>query len=83
VHAAFQVAWALALAAPLAVKVSALAQRPGATAALGVIEVSAVWALIAALAWALRVLALSSCGRFGSRSRDRVRRAGRSNGALR
>jgi hypothetical protein len=82
-HAAFQVAWALALAAPLALKVSALAQRPGTTAALGVIEISAVWTLVAALAWALRVLALSSCGRCGSRTRDRARRTRRPSGALR
>jgi hypothetical protein len=76
-HGAFQVAWALAMAFPLATEVEDLVGRPHPVAALGVIEVSAVWAVVAALAWTLRLLTLSTCGSWGSRQRQRVRESGR------
>jgi hypothetical protein len=65
------------LAFLLAAKVSDLVARPGAAAAFAIIEVSAVWALGAALAWTVRVLALSSCGAWGARTRRRREDAGR------
>jgi hypothetical protein len=61
------------MALPVAAKVGVLVQQPRASAALGIVEVSAVWALLAAVAWALRVAALSTCGRWGARTRDRAR----------
>ena len=72
-HAAFQVAWALGMTAPLAANICALASRPTAGGALAVITVSAAWALVAALVWAARVAAITSSGRFGRRTRIRIR----------
>jgi hypothetical protein len=72
-HAAFQVAWLLAIAAPVASTIGSFAGRPTSGKALGVIAVSAVWALVASIAWGLRVVALSTSGRFGRRTRQRVR----------
>jgi hypothetical protein len=65
------------MAFPVAAKVEGLVNRPHAAAALAVIEASAIWALVAALAWAIRVLALSTSGPWGARTRKRVRDAGR------
>ena len=76
-HGAFQVAWALAMAFPVAAKVEDLLNRPHAAAALAVIEVGGIWALGAAMAWAIRVLALSTCGTWGARTRTHVRDAER------
>lgn len=76
IHAAFQVAWALAIAVLLATKVRQLVDRPSSGAALTIIEVSGSWAVLAGIAWMLRVVALTSCGRWGARTRQRVRGAG-------
>ena len=73
-HGAGQVALALVFTAPLVAKASEFADRPTAAAAVGVIEVSAIWALLALIGWAARVTALSSCGRWGQAARRRVRR---------
>jgi hypothetical protein len=69
---ALQVALALAFAAPLVAKVSQFAGRPTAAGAVGIIEVSAIWALAALIGWMLRVAALSSSGRWGEATRRRV-----------
>jgi hypothetical protein len=73
-HGVCQAAWALAVAAPLASALSALAGRPSASRALGVIEITGVWGLGAALGWAIRVFALCASGRFGAGVRERARR---------
>ena len=65
------------MAVPIAARAGQLAHHPGAGAAVAVIEVSGIWAAIAGLAWMLRVLALTGCGRWGARTRRRVRNAGR------
>jgi hypothetical protein len=70
---AIQVALALAFTAPLVAKVSQFAGRPTASGALGIVEVSAIWALAALTVWTLRVVALSSAGRWGEATRRRVR----------
>ena len=73
----FQVGWALAIAVPLAGKVAQLVNRPSPHLAVAVIEVTGVWALLAGLAWAVRVAALTTCGCWGRRTRRRVTEAGR------
>jgi hypothetical protein len=77
IHAVFQLAWFAGVAIPIATRVEELLHRPSASAAVAVIEVSAVWALVAALAWALRVGTLTSCGKWGGRTRQRVQENGR------
>lgn len=77
IHAAFQVGWALATSVPVIAKATELADRPSSSAALAIIQVTGVWAVGAGFAWALRVAALSTCGRWGARTRERVREAGR------
>jgi hypothetical protein len=79
-HAAFQVAWALAMLAPLATAVSEFTRHQTTSGALEIIEVSAIWALVALLGWSLRVAALTTSGRWGATTRERVRRAGRRRG---
>ena len=76
-HAAFQVLWLAAVAVPLAARVSELAKRPSAHAALSIVIVTGIWAVAAGLVWALRVMALVGCGRWGERTRHRVRTVGR------
>ena len=76
-HGAFQLAWAGALTVPLAAKVTQMVDRPRPDVALAIIEITGVWALGAILAWALRIAALTSCGRWGASTRERVREAGR------
>lgn len=76
-HAAFQVAWALAMTIPVAAKMSELADRPSSSAALAIIEVTGIWALVAGAAWALRVVALTSSGRWGAHTRQRIRESRR------
>jgi hypothetical protein len=70
---ALQVALALALTAPLVAEVSQFAGRPTASGAVGIVEVSAIWALAALTVWMLRVAALSGAGRWGEATRRRVR----------
>ena len=76
-HVAFQAAWLLAIAFPMAAKASELAARPAARVALSIVELTAAWAVVATLTWGLQVLALTTSGRFGARTRSRVREAGR------
>ncbi len=77
IHLAFQIAWAVAIAIPSVTAARQLAHRPTAGAALTIVELTAAWALIAGLAWGLRAIALTGCRRFGARTRQRVREAGR------
>jgi hypothetical protein len=76
-HAAFQLAWAGALTVPLATKVTQMIDRARPGVALGIIEITGIWALGAFLAWSLRVVAITGSGRWGARTRQRVREAGR------
>ena len=76
-HAAFQVGWALAMAIPVAARLSELVGRPSVGAAISVIQVTAIWALLAGMAWLARLVALTSCGRSGARTRQRVRAGAR------
>lgn len=78
IHAALQLAWALAVSIPMIWTAMRLVDRPSPGAAWGIVEITAVWALVAGLAWALRVAALTSCGPWGTRTRRRVRDTGRS-----
>ena len=80
-HGAFQLAWTLAMATPVGSQVSALARHPSSAGAFGVIELSAIWALIAGVAWGLRVVALTTGGRFGAATRERTRRRSRRQGS--
>ena len=77
IHAAFQVAWTVGVAVPVAAKASELAHRPSGHAALSIVAVTGIWAVGAGCAWGVRVLALTSCGKWGGRVRRRVRTAGR------
>jgi len=77
IHGAFQFAWALAMAVPTAARVSELVSRPSGQAALAIIEVTAIWALLAAAGWLARLVMLSSCGRLGARTRQRFKETGR------
>jgi hypothetical protein len=83
IHVVFQLAWLAAAAILIAMRVEELVRHPSSSAALAVIEVSAVWALVATLVWALRVMALTSCGRWGARTRERVQETGRRREACR
>jgi hypothetical protein len=65
------------MAVPLARRVNEVVNRPSANAALAIIELTAVWALLAAVAWVAHFLALAGCGRWGARIRERVRERGR------
>jgi hypothetical protein len=58
---------------PLAASVSELTRRPGTSGVLEVVVVSGVWALVALAAWIVRIVALSSCGPWGARTRHRIR----------
>ena len=60
--------------APLAAAVGEFARRQATDEALEIVAVSAIWALVAVLAWGLRVAALGTSGRWGTRTRDRARR---------
>ena len=80
-HGAFQVAWTLAMAIPVGSQVSSLARHPTSAGAFGVIELSAIWALIAGVAWGLRVIALATGGRLGAATRERARRRRRREGS--
>jgi hypothetical protein len=73
----FQVGWALAITVPLAGKVAQLVNRPSPHLAVTIVELTGVWALLAGIAWAMRVVALTSCGPWGARTRGRIREAGR------
>jgi hypothetical protein len=66
--------------APLAAAVREFTRRQATGEALEIIEVSAIWAAVALVAWTLRVAALTASGRWGVRTRERVRRAGRRRG---
>lgn len=79
-HAAFQAAWAVAMGFPTAAEVTRVVHDPTAGAALGVIEVTGIWASLAGFGWALRVAALTGCGRWGAKTRRRAREAGRRRG---
>ena len=65
------------MAVPIAARISDLVNRTSAQAALAVIEVTAIWALLAAVAWLARLAGLTSCGRWGARSRQRIQETGR------
>jgi len=64
------------MAVPVVGRVSELVGRPSAGAAISVIQVTAIWALLAGLAWVARLVAMTSCGRWGARTRQRVRQSG-------
>src|SRR5436853_600332 len=76
-HGVSQVGWALAMAVALATRVSGLVDRPSPGTAVAIIEVTTIWAIGAGLAWVIRSLALTGCGRWGARTRRRVRQFGR------
>ena len=61
----------------LAAKAEDLVSRLHPAAALAMIEVSAIWAVVAVMVWTLRLLALSTCGSWGGRVRQRVCESGR------
>jgi hypothetical protein len=77
IHGVFQVGWALAISVPVAGKVAQLVSRPSPHLAVAIVELTGLWALLAGLAWAVRVAALTSCGGWGARIRRRAREAGR------
>jgi hypothetical protein len=77
IHTAFQVLWLLAVAVRVVAEGSELAHRPSAHAALSIVMVTSIWAGVAGVAWGLRVVALTGCGRWGERTRERVRAVGR------
>ncbi len=83
IHGVFQVGWALVMAVPVAGKVAQLVNRPSPHLAVTIIELTGLWALLAGLAWALRVAALAGCGPWGARTRRQVQEAGRRREALR
>lgn len=83
IHGVFQVGWALAMAVPVAGKVTPLVNQPSPHLAMAIIELSGLWALLAGVAWALRVAALTNCGPWGARTRRRARERGRRREALR
>jgi hypothetical protein len=60
--------------APLAAGVGEFARRQATDEALEIVAVTMIWALVALLAWGLRVAALGTNGRWGARTRDRARR---------
>jgi hypothetical protein len=74
VHAAFQLVWAAAMLGPLVLAVARLLADPLLGRVPLVLALSAGWALVALVAWAIRVAALSGAGAFGHRTRDRAGR---------